>query len=129
MASPLLLNSGLVDTGPRFPLVLHPLSGLPGPHGGFVPPVFPTLPVNPWVPSMGSGGAFPLSVTGAVQPVIPLQSMQPRSSVANPPPPSSTWSSQLSLGAVSDRSLVVEVEEEMNASCSMLHSTFFLKLE
>ncbi len=121
---PPLLKSGSVGMRPQFPLVSQPLSGLPGVPGGFIPLIFPMLPVNPRVPSMGSGGAFPLLATGSVRPVISLPSMQLQSSVANPAPPSSTGSSQLSLEAVSDPSLVVEVEEEMDASCSMLHSTF-----
>ncbi len=66
----------------------------------------------------------PLLATGSVGPVISLPSMQPRSSVANPRPPSSTGLSQLSFGAVSDPSLVVEIEEEMDASCFKFHSTF-----
>ncbi len=45
-----LLNSGLVGTGPWFRLVSQPLSGLPGDPGGFVPQVFPTLPVHTVLP-------------------------------------------------------------------------------
>ncbi len=71
---------------------------------------------------MGSGGTFPL-LAGSVRPVICLPSLQPRTSAANSPPPSSTGSSQLPLVAASDPSLVDEVEEEMVASCSLLHST------
>ncbi len=73
---------------------------------------------------MGSGGTFPLLAAGSVRPVISLPSLQPRSSAANRPPPSSTGSTQFPLGALSDPSLVDEVEEEMDASCSLLHSTF-----
>ncbi len=71
----------------------------------------------------GSGGAFPLLATRSVRPVISLASLQTRSAVANPPP-SSTEPSQLPLGAVSDPFHVDEVEEEMDASYSMLHSPF-----
>ena len=123
---PLLLNSGLVGTGPWFPLVSQPLSGLPGAPGGFVPPFFLMLPAHPQVLSVGSGGTFPLLTAGSVRPVISLPSLQPRSSAPNPPP-SSTGSSQLPLGAVSDPSLVNEVEEEMDASC--LPASLFLKRE
>ena len=72
---------------------------------------------------MGSGGIFHLLPTGSDQPVISLPSLEPRSSAANPPPPSSTGSFQFPLGAVSDPSTIDEVEEEMDASCSLLHST------
>ncbi len=36
---------------------------------------------------MEPAGAFPLLATGSVRPVFPLPSLQPRSAVANPPPP------------------------------------------
>ncbi len=72
---------------------------------------------------MGSGGIFHLLPTGSDQPVISLPSLEPRSSAANPPPPSSTGSFQFPLGAVSDPSTIDQVEEEMDASCSLLHST------
>ncbi len=62
--------------------------------------------------------------TGSVQLVISLLHLQPRSAVANPLPPSSTGPSQLPLGAVSDPSFVDEVEEDMDTSYSMIHSTF-----
>ncbi len=71
---------------------------------------------------MGSGGAFPLLATGSVRPVISLPILQTRSAVANPP--SSTGPSQLPLGPLFDPSHVDEVEEEMDASYSMLHTTF-----
>ncbi len=103
-------------------MVSQPLSGLPGAPSGFVPPVFPMVPGNPQVLSMRSGGTFPLLAAGLVQPVISLPSLQSRSSAANPSP-SSPGSSQFPLGAVFDPSLVDEVEEEMNASCSLLHSS------
>ncbi len=45
-------------------------------------------------------------------------------STTNSPPPSSTGSSRVPLWAVSDPSLVDEVKEEMDASCSLLQSTF-----
>ena len=99
------------------------MSGLPGAPNGFVPPVFPMLHAHPQVPSMGSGGTFPLLAAGSVRPATSLLSLQPRSSAANHSPPSSTGSSQLPLGTVSDPSLVDEVNEEMEASCSLLHST------
>ncbi len=99
MAYSLLLNFSLVCTGNGFPLASQPLSGLPGAPGGFVPLVFPTLPAHPHVPSMGSGRTFPLLAAGSVQPVISLLCLQPRSSAANPPPPSSTGPSWLPLGA------------------------------
>ncbi len=73
---------------------------------------------------MGLGGTFAFLAAGSVQPVISLPSLQPRSSAANPSPPSSTGSSQLPLEAASDPSLVDEVKEEMDASCSLLRSTF-----
>ncbi len=72
---------------------------------------------------MGSGGAFPLLATGSVRPVISLPCLEPQSSVASPPPPS-TVSSQPPVGPVSDTSFVVEVEEEMDVSYSLLQSTF-----
>ncbi len=72
---------------------------------------------------MGFGGIFPLWATGLVRPVISLPSLQPRSAVANAPPPFPTGPSQLHLGAVSDPSFFDEVEEEMDASYYMLHST------
>ncbi len=37
---PLLLKSGLVGMGTRFPLASQPFSGLPGAPSGFVPPFF-----------------------------------------------------------------------------------------
>ncbi len=94
----LLLKSGLAGTGPRFPLASQPFSGLPGVPSGFAPPVFPTLPIQPQVQSVGPGGAYPLLATGSVRPVISLLSLQPRSAVVNPPPPFSTGPSQLPLG-------------------------------
>ncbi len=57
---PLLLNSGLVGTGPRFPMVSQPFSGLTGAPGGIILPIFPTFPVKPQVSSMGLGETFPL---------------------------------------------------------------------
>ncbi len=65
----------------------------------------------------------PFLATGSLRPVISLPSLEPRSSAANPPPPSSTGSLQVPLGAVSEPSIVDEVVEEMDASCSLLHFT------
>ncbi len=104
-------------------MATQPSPTLTGAPGGIVPLVFPTFPINRHVSSMGSGGTFPLLATGSVRPVISLPSLEPQSSAANPPPPSSTGSFQLPLGAVSDPSTIDEVEEEMDASCSLLHST------
>ena len=121
---PLLLNSGLAGMGPQFPMATQPFPSLTGAPSGIVPPVFLTFPVNPQASSMGSGGAFPLLATGSVRPVISLPCLEPRSSVATPPPPPSVVSSQLPVGAVTDTSFTMEVEEEMDASCSLLQSTF-----
>ncbi len=101
----------------------QPFPSLTGAPGGIVPPFFPTIPVNPQSSSTGLGGAFPLLATGSVRPVISLPSLEPRSSVATPPPPS-VVSSQPPVGAVPDTSFTVEIEEEMDASCSLLQSTF-----
>ncbi len=120
----LLLNSGVSGLGPQFPMASQPFPSLTGAPGGIVPLVFPTFPVNPQASSMGSGGAFPLLATGSVRPVISLPCLEPRSSVATPPPPPSVVSSQLPVGAVTDTSFTMEVEEEMDASCSLLQSTF-----
>ncbi len=120
-------HSGLVGMEPLFPLASQLSSGLPEAPSGFVdlvPPFFPLLPSHPQVPLMGSDGAFPLLATGSVRLVISLPSLQPRSAVANHPPPSSTGPSQLPLGAVSDPSHADEVKEEMDAPYSMLHATF-----
>ncbi len=65
----------------------------------------------------------PFLATGSVRPVNSLPSLEPRSSAAKTSPPSSTGSFQLPLGAVSDPFTIDEVEEEMDASCSLLHST------
>ncbi len=62
---PLLLNSGLAGLGPQFPMASQPFPSFTGTQGGFVPPVFPTFPVNPQASSTGSGGAFPLLATGS----------------------------------------------------------------
>ena len=121
---PLLLNSGLAGLGPQFPMASQPFPSLTGAPGGIVPLVFPTIPVNPQSSSMGSGGAFPLLATGLVRLVILLPSLEPRSSVATPPPPPLVVSSQPPVGAVPDTSFTVEIEEEMDASCSLLQSTF-----
>ncbi len=121
---PLLLNSGFAGLGPRFPMATQPFPPFTGAQGGFVPPVFPTLPANPQVSSMGPGGAFPLLATGSVRPVFTLPGLEPRSSVANPPPPSTVTSAQPPVVPGSDVSFTVEVEEEMDASCSLLQSTF-----
>ncbi len=116
---PLLLNSGLAGLGPQFPMASQPFPSLTRARGGIVPPVFPTLPVNPQASSMGSGGTFPLLATGSVRPVFSLPSLEPQSSVAKPPPPPTVVSAQPPVArAGSDTSFAVEVEEEMDASCS-----------
>ena len=104
-------------------MATQPFPSLTGAPGGIVPLVFPTFPVNPQASSTGSGGAFPLLATGSVRFVISLPCLEPRSSAANSPAPS-VASSQLPVGAGSDTSFAVEVEEEMDASCSLLQSTF-----
>ncbi len=113
---PLLLNSGLVGMGPRFPMVSQPFSGLTGAPGGIILPAFPTFPVNPQVPSMGSGQTFPffgywIGSTGKYL-------AESRTSIFSGQPSSSflDW-------VVSDPFTVDEVEEEMDASCSLLHPT------
>ncbi len=102
----------------------QPFPSLTGAPGGIVPPFFPTIPVNPQASSTGSGGAFPLLATRLVRPVFSLPCLEPQSAAANPPPPPSVVSSQLPVGAGSDTSFAVEVQEEMDASCSLLQSTF-----
>ncbi len=104
-------------------MATQPFPSLTGAPGGIVPLVFPTFPVNPQASSTELGGAVPLLATGSVRPVISLPCLEPQSSVANPPPPS-VVSSQLPVGAGPDTSFSVEVEEEMDASCSLLQSIF-----
>ena len=88
------------DGDPGFLLSPRPCQGYPGFPTGFAP-LFLDFPEPPQVQSMGPAGAVPLLMDGSARPVISLPSLQPRSSVSNPSPPSlSAGSSHLPLGTL-----------------------------